>query len=438
MARDARLLQVDEAQRVLLSIRADGTYAQALPDGEPVRIADVAQGADITSDGQTAVLWSAAVAGVRTVWLWRMGTPEAVVLSQKARGAVLHDAEQSFVAFLEQDDAGATAVRLARTATCLPGDCVLQTPLQVQDGTPVLERGGTTLSLVNGAHRWLIDVPSGAVRDLGELPGHSFLSPAMTRYGWVEDAHVRVLDSATGSLVWEQDIPHADYREWASTHAFMLGEERVFVGVEGWTLSTPQGPPKDHLLDGCGAQGCSHVIFGVSCYPFTQQGQPLMWCRPDPCIQVRCSQPPSTARDSEGAWLYSEEEPDTLLGPIFSQGLTDVVRLKGRKGQLHWLEWTRSMQGATLSLDAPYPTAPIQFLPGKQRVVFHQQVFEADGTARSHLWTWDRFKRVDLGRLDGTPGPSSLARDNPPTFYLDTDVVNADGSAGKAIVRVAL
>ena len=65
----------------------------------------------IILNGQTTVMWSAEADGVRTVWLWRRGTPEAIVLSQKARGPVLHDGGQSFVAFLEKDDTGASAVR---------------------------------------------------------------------------------------------------------------------------------------------------------------------------------------------------------------------------------------------------------------------------------------------------------------------------------------
>ncbi|WP_147470035.1 hypothetical protein [Corallococcus sp. AB049A] len=438
MAREARLLQVDAAQRVLLSIRADGTYAQDLPDGAPVRIADAAEGADITGDGQTTVMWSAEADGMRTVWLWRRGTPEAIVLSQKARGPVLHDGGQSFVAFLEQDGTGASAVRVARIPTCLPGDCVLQTLLQVQGGTPALRRGGTTLSLQNGAHRWLIDVPTGAVKDLGELPGHSFVSPAMTRYGWAEHDHVRLFDSATGAQVWEQVIEHADFQSWISTHAFMLSEERVYVGSEDIYMGTPQGVPKSHRTYACGAQGCSSSLGGDSCYPATLQGQLAMWCRPDPCLQIRCPQPSPSYRDSEGAWLYSESESGRVLGPILSQDLKNSVGLYGEQGQLHRLEWRREDEFWSLYLDAPYPSAPIQFLPDKSRVVFHQQVFEADGIARSHLWTWDRFRRVDLGRLDGAPGPMSIVRDNPPTFYLDTDVVNADGTAGTAIVRVAL
>ena len=438
MARDARLLQVDEGQHVLLSIRADGTYAQDLPDGARVRIAGAAEGADITGDGQTTVMWSAEADGMRTVWLWRRGTPEAIVLSQKARGPVLHDGGQSFVAFLEQDDTGASAVRVARIPACLPGDCVLQTLFQVQEGTPALRRGGTTLSLQNGAHRWLIDVPTGEVKDLGELPGHSFVSPAMTRYGWVEHDHVRLFDSATGAQVWEQDIAHANYQTWISTHAFMLSEERVHVASEGEGMGAPPGVPKSHSTYACGAQGCVSAASGESCYAATLKGELAMWCRPDPCIQIRCPQPSPSYRDTEGEWLYSESEFQRVFGPVLSQGFTDSVRIYGEQGQLHRLEWRRGEGLWSLNLDAPYPTAPIQFLPDKTRVVFHQQVFEADGIARSHLWTWDRFRRVDLGRLDGAPGPVSIVRDNPPTFYLDTDVVNADGTAGTAIVRVAL
>jgi hypothetical protein len=40
--------------------------------------------------------------------------------------------------------------------------------------------------------------------------------------------------------------------------------------------------------------------------------------------------------------------------------------------------------------------------------------------------------------MAGTPGPVNLVRDNPAMFYVATDVVNADGTAGTAIVRVGL
>ncbi|MBN8227731.1 hypothetical protein JYK02_09440 [Corallococcus macrosporus] len=441
MTRDARLLQVDEAQRVLLSVREDGTYAQMLPLGLPARIADVTVGADFSADGRTVVLWSAPVDDERTVWLWRPGTTEAAVVSQKARGAVLHDASQSYVAFLERDGAGTTFVRVAGTASCMPGDCVLQTPLQVQGGTPVLERGGRLLSLVDGTHRWFIDTSAGAVTDLGVLPGPSFLSPGGTRYGWVEGDLVRLVDIATGAQVWDWDqVWRKDSTApgWTATHAFMLNEERVYVGSKGIPAGAPQGWPEEHALTACGVAGCLQSDSRARCVATTFGGQPAMWCVSDPCIAIRCETPGPDYRDSEGHSFFSRsQEKDTLVGPVFSPDLTEVARVKGTKGGLHWLEWTRGSVVSKLNLDAPYPTAPLLFLPDQKRVVFHQPVLR-DGVAESHLWTWDQSKRVDLGLLDGTPGPGSLVRANPATLYLDTDVVNADGTPGTAIVRVDL
>ncbi|MFP2902586.1 hypothetical protein [Corallococcus sp. 4LFB] len=439
MTRDARLLQVDEGQRVLLSVRADGTYAQALPTGDAVRIADVAEGADITADGQTAVLWSPEVNGVRTVWLWRSGTPEALLLSQQAWGAVVHDATQSYVALLERDAAGDTSVRLARTAACTPGDCVLQTPLQVQvqAGWPELESRGALVSLVNGTHRWLIDVPTGAVTDLGDLPGRSFLSPSGTRYGFVEGERVRLFDIATGTQVLDLSVPHNGYSVWKATRGFMWNEERVFVASVGVLMGAPAGWPEDDFLDVCTAQGCQRLVSRYRCSPFLLGGQPAVGCSPNLCIETRCVLPGNKILDGEGTWLYQTKESDTVWGPAFSQGFTDAVRLKGTKGLLHWLEWTRGEKVSKLNLDAPYPTAPILFLPDKQRVLFHQSVLR-DGVAESHLWTWDQSERVDLGLLDGTPGPTRLMRDNPPTAYMDVDTANADGTTTPSIVRVEL
>ncbi|NOK34357.1 hypothetical protein HMI49_14230 [Corallococcus exercitus] len=438
LARDARLLKVDEGQHVLLSARADGTYAQGLPEGEPVRIAGAVEGIDITADGQSTVMWSPEVDGVRTVWLWRFGTPEAIVLSQQSRGAVLHDAAQTFVAFLERDGAGASSVQVARTAACAPGNCVLQTLLQVQDGTPVLERGGTVLSLVKGARRWLIDVPSGAVTDLGELPGFSVLSPGGTRYAWAEDARVRVFDTVTGAQVWEDDIPHDGYRDWKTTHAFMLNETRVDVGAQGVYTNWPIGAPVQHFLHSCQEQGCSETVKAGIYTPYTLQDQFVMYCRPDFCQEIRCSQPSPSFLTADGVYLYSTQNPETLYGPVLGQGFADMVWLKGSKGQLHRLEWQRGDQVWTLKLDAPYPSAPIHFIPGRQQVVFHQPVSREDGTPESHLWTWSRFSRADLGTLEGTPGPGSLVRANPPTLYMDVDTVNADGTSARSIIRVAL
>ncbi|GMU03495.1 hypothetical protein KH5H1_76170 [Corallococcus caeni] len=440
VTRDARLLQVDEGQRVLLSVRADGTYAQALPTGEPVRIADVAVGADISADSQTAVLWSAEVNGERTVWLWRPGTPEALVLSQKARGTVRYGAAQGYVAFLERDDAGATSVRLAVTASCTPGDCALQTPLQVQTHAPVLESGGTTVSLVDGLHRWLIDVPSGTVTDLGSLPGPSFLSPAGTRYGWVvEDArHVRVFDTATGAQLWEQGANHAPvYLEWTYTGAFMFNEASVLVtafATEQWG-----GPslPDSHFMDTCWDQGCRQVTGLYACSPVVLSGQPAMHCLSDPCITRGCTTGAPELRNGEGALIHGNSS-GVLAGPFFNQGFADAVSLRGVAGQQLWLEWTRQESLWKLNLDAPAPTAPIQFLPDQQRVLFHQPVSREDGTFENHLWTWDRFERVDLGLLDGTPGPTRLMRDHPPTAYLDVDTANADGTTTPSIIRVEL
>ncbi|WP_375758361.1 hypothetical protein [Corallococcus exercitus] len=439
VARDARLLQVDEAQRVLLSVRADGTYAQALPTGDPVRIADVAEGADISTDSQTVVLWSAAVNDERTVWLWRAGTPEAILLSQKARGAVLHDEAQSYVAFLERDGAGTTSVRVAGTASCMPGDCVLQTPLQVQGGTPVLERGGRLLSLVEGTHRWFINTSAGAVTDLGVLPGPSFLSPEGTRYGWVvEDSqHVRVFDTATGVQLWEQGgNPAPVYVKWTYTGAFMLNEASVLVtayATEQWG-----GPslPGSHFMDRCWAEGCNMVTALYACSPVESSGQPAMHCQSDPCITRGCTTPQPQIRDGEGVSVHTLDS-GTLAGPFFSRGFKDVVSLKGIAGRQVSLEWKRQESLWKLNLEAPTPTAPIQFLPDQQRVLFHQPV-SRDGTVEDHLWTWDRFERVDLGVLGGTPGPGSLMRDDPPTLYMDVDTVNADGTSARSIIRVAL
>ena len=87
VTRDARLLHVDESQTFLLPVREDGTYAQSLPAGEPVRIADAVEAAYGASDGSAAVMWSAAVGGLRKVWLWRPGASDLIPLTSSARGA---------------------------------------------------------------------------------------------------------------------------------------------------------------------------------------------------------------------------------------------------------------------------------------------------------------------------------------------------------------
>ncbi|MBN8227729.1 hypothetical protein JYK02_09430 [Corallococcus macrosporus] len=438
VARGFRLLQVDEGKHVLLSVRADGTFAQALPSGEPVRIAGMADGADLTADGQTAVLWSAWGNGERTVWLWRSGMPEAAVLSQQARGEVLHDAAQSYVAFLERDGVGTTSVRVARTASCTPGDCVLQTLLQVQGGTPVLERAGPLLSLMDGNHRWIIEASSGAVTDLGELPGPSFLSPSGNRYGWVEEARVRLFDLATGAQVWDQAYPHRGYQDWKVTRSFMFDEERVFVVASGVLDGAPAGVPADGFLDLCGDQGCGRLVSRYRCSPFELAGRPAVGCSPNLCIEIRCDLPGDKVLDGDGKLLYETKERGTVLGPFYSEGRADVVRIRGGDGQLPWLEWKHEGLLWRLDLEAPAPTAPILFLPDRGRVLFHQPARQEDGTVENHLWTWDRFKRVDVGSLDGAPGPRSLMRDHPPALYLDVDTANANGSSTPAVVRVGL
>ena len=437
---DARLLQVDEKQTVLFSLREDGTYAQGLPTGEPSRItAGLAEAAFMPrSDSHAAVLWGAEVAGVRTVWLWRPGTPEAIVLTARAWGPVFHDAALSYVAFTERDEAGAAFVRVARTATCMPSDCVLVTLMQFQDGAFTLRNGGNTLFAAKGPQRWLIDVPTGTVTDLGVPPGPSFLSPGGTRYGWAVDDHVLVFDTATGAPLWDQVwLPRTADPESKPTSAFMMSEEKVFVNSEGHWVGAPVGYPPIHDLLACTAEGCSGVISRHSCSAFTLQGQAALWCRMDPCVEIRCNYY-DPFLDTDGHPISGRSSSDTKLGPAFSQGFKNSLQLKGTQGQLHWLEWEHDYKVTKLNLDAPYPTAPLLFVPDGQRVVYHQPVAGPDGTQQNHLWTWNQAERVDLGTLEGPPGSTALVRDNPPTLYLDVTRLREDGSQATSIVRVAL
>ncbi|WP_338280671.1 hypothetical protein [Corallococcus caeni] len=439
VTRDARLLQVDESQTFLLSVREDGTYAQSLPAGEPVRIADVVEAAYGASDGSSAVMWSAAVGGLRKVWLWRPGASGLIPLTSSARGGVLHDRALSYVAFLEEGENGVTSVRIARMASCAPGACVPSTPVQVQGADARLWNGGGTLLFVDGMRATLIDAASDMVTALGTLPAMPVLSPGGTRYGWAEDNHVVLFDTATGALLWDHVWRNEEWNPgWLPAGApMMLDEVNVLVNTQGAQRGAPPGVPLGHSLYKCTSSGCTEAVSKNECWPERVSGQPAIYCREELCPFVRCDFV-NSYRNSAAAWLFEAGEDGTWLGPVFSQGFLDAARLKPQSGTGFIVEWAYNNATSKLLLQGPQPTQPFLFTPEPKRLLYRQAVQRADGTPVDHLWTWDRRNVVDLGWVEGTPADSGIMRDHPPALYLDVAQPRPDGTHSHSIIRVPL
>lgn len=444
VASDARLLQVDERQTFLVSAREDGTYAQPLPTGEPVRIADPVEAAVAANDGSAALLRSALVDGVRSLWLWRSGGSDAIPLTTRARGDEVHDPALSYVAFLEAGAGDVTSLRMARKDACTPEGCALTTQVELQGGAPELRAAGGTLFLVDGTKAWLVDAATGAVTSLGALPGKPFISPEGTRYGWAVEGHVLLFDAATGSPVWDHVWRSDELRPgWLPLETpIMLDEVHVLVNTEGRWRGAPPEVPLGHSLFACDGQGCREAVSSNTCWTVRlADEQQALYCREDLCPFVRCNLV-NTLRDSAAGFLSISGERGTLLGPVFSKGFTTTVRL--REGlapdMAPSLEWEQGGVTTTVAVRGAVPEAPFLFIPGPRRVLYRQAVTVQEGVTQQHLWTWDFQKAVDLGALEGAPAEEGavLVRDNPPALYLDVVRPRADGSPGNAIVRVPL
>ncbi|RKG97912.1 hypothetical protein D7V97_33730 [Corallococcus sp. CA053C] len=444
LAKEAHLLLVDERQRFLLSTRDDGTYAQVLPTGEPTRIAPKAGAAASASDGSAALLWSGGLVQERSVWVWRPGLPSAITVSTQARGDVVHDGALSYVAFFERDAEGANLLRVARMEACTSETCTLTTLLRLGSDTPTtLQSGGRILFVSVGAHVWLIDVPTGAVTDLdlGPLQGHAFFSPGGTRYGWATlEGHVQVFDTATGALLWDHVWRNeAQKPGWHPFSPFMLDEENVIVNTEGRWVGAPPEVPWGHSVFVCDGQGCTEPVTQNMCWGVSLGEQPAMYCRQDLCISVRCDLV-NSFRDTAGRWLYRSGELGTLLGPVFTEGFGDAVRLKGDSQGNRWLQWDEASRETKHEVRGEAPAEPFVLVPGPRRLLYRQSVTRQDGATEEHLFTWNRQEVVDLGRLEGMPfhGAPVIVRDNPPALYLDVSQVQQDGSTSLSIVRVPL
>ncbi|MFP2903426.1 hypothetical protein, partial [Corallococcus sp. 4LFB] len=124
----------------------------------------------------------------------------------RSQGDIVHDRALSYVAFTEADaEAGTTSMRVMDAATCTAKDCPLRTLLQVPGNTLLLQAGGTTVLASDATQAWLIDVPSGAVTELGTVAGPSVLLGGGSHYSVFDRAgHLQVFDTATRTLQWER------------------------------------------------------------------------------------------------------------------------------------------------------------------------------------------------------------------------------------------
>lgn len=435
LARDARLLEVDARQRFLLFVRADGTYAQTLPEGEAVRIADAAERAFTASDGDAVVLWSPQYGGLtRTVWLWRPGTDAAIPLTSRA-GQVAYDLGVSFVAFDEYDEASGTgSVRVARLDTCTREACPLWTPLQRPSRDVRFHAGGTTLLASEGTQAWLIDVPSGALTELGPTVSDPVLSADGTRYALFGAAnHLQVFDTATRKLQWEQVWrDDATRKNWHVSTAIMTD-----VGTLILNLKADNTPETDSVA--CDATGCRDID-GGRCHN-SADNPGVVFCIVESCSPNHCASD-TAYLDGLGRTLVDTATTGrSSVYPAFSADLHNqawTVR-ETRDGAKVDTLWWRSPDATRQSpLEGLADYTLFRFTPDARQVLFSRALPIAQGKTEHRLSVWDGEAVSDLGILEGEPfaNPiSPMVRDNPPTLYL---TVSQGVGGSTSVIRAPL
>ncbi|NOK22453.1 hypothetical protein, partial [Corallococcus carmarthensis] len=435
VARDAQLLAVDDRQTFLLTVRADGTYAQPLPEGEAVRISDVAERVFTASDGDAVVLWSPQDGGLsRTLWLWRPGTDTAIPLTSRAR-KVEYDLGVSFVAFNEYDEAsGTNSVRVARTDTCTLAACPLWTALERPSRNLRFQAGGTTLLATDGTQAWLIDMPSGAVTELGQTVSDPVLSADGARYALFDAAnHLQVFGTATRTLQWEQVWrDDATRKNWHVSTAIMTDVGTLILNIQGY--STPE---TDSVA--CDATGCRDID-GGNCRNWEASPGVVLcliqtWYSPDYYSQD------SAYLDGTGRTLVDTATASSSVSPAFSADLlkqawtVSVVRDGVRTDTLWW----RTPEGTQQSLlEGRVDSTLFTFTPDDRQVLFARALTTADGKTDHRLSVWDGQSVVDLAVLEGKPFLNHIrpmVRNNPPALYLT--VSQGDGGS-TSVIRAPL
>ncbi|NOK33649.1 hypothetical protein D7W79_07595 [Corallococcus exercitus] len=416
---NAKLLQVDARQTFLLSVKGDGTYAQALPTGEPSRIAAPAEQAIVASDGGAVVLWSPQGEGqVRTLWLWRPGTEAAIPMSTRAWD-VAHDPGMSFVAFTEFDPvSGVNSVRVARTDTCTREACPLWTALERPSRGLVLKVGGTTLLASEGTQAWLIDVPSSTVTELGPTVAYPAFATDGTRYALFDAAnHVQVFDTATRTLQWEQVWrDEATRKGWHVSNAFMTD-----VGTLILNIKADLTPETDSVA--CDATGCRDLEGGL-CRNWERSSGVVL------CLIDRWVTPNEFTRDA----AYLDGTARTLVGtettrrssvyPAFSADLRNqawTVRETRDGAKVDTLWWKTPDATHQTPLEGLTDSTLFAFTPGARQVLFARTLTTADGKPEHRLSLWDGEAVSDLAVLEDAPFLNPIppmVRDNPPTLYL--------------------
>ncbi|RKI72913.1 hypothetical protein D7X55_06290 [Corallococcus sp. AB049A] len=426
---NARLLGVDERQRFLLFTDQNdsGTYAKLLPLGVDTRISDPAQGATLAQDGSVVLLWSAPDgAQARTRWLWRPGSGAGIPFTTRSTGDAVHDRALSYLAFTETD-AGTTSLRVMDTATCTQQACPLRTVLEVPGNLLSLQVGGKTVLAFDAKQGWLIDVPSGAVTELGPQPEPPTLSPDGAHYILFDGAgHLQVFDTATRTLQWErpwaQDVSRAGWKVGA---AVMTDAKLLVVNI--YEPPPPGSIPLVRATLTCDATSCRGLDGGDGNCGLAGRGDLVSCSR-----QVRCG-PYGCEYNS----LYFDASMRLLSNtsstgarqpqPAFSADLTQNVSLY-RDSSSDRLIWNRPEGGRELALQGYLDTNICTFLPGAERVVFAQRLTRSDGVSETRLWTWDGTALKDELALPSPPSSLPVVRASPTTLYVNVEAADRNYS----------
>ncbi|GMU03494.1 hypothetical protein KH5H1_76160 [Corallococcus caeni] len=437
----AWLMGVDSRERYLLFTAQNvfGTYAKVLPDGGDIRVSDPAEAAIFAQDGDSVLLWSP-LSGekTRTAWLWRLGPKAGIPFTTRSQGDIVHDRALSYVAFTEADaEAGTTSMRVMDAATCTVKACPLRTLLQVPGNTLLLQGGGTTVLASDATRAWLIDVPSGAVTELGTVAGPSVLLGGGSHYSVFDRAgHLQVFDTATRTLQWERSwAEEVDRKDWNVLSALMTDATTVVLNIKE-PPPPPPAFPTDRDTVTCDATGCR--VFGYwegACWYGAGRTDLVSCNRTVRCGPYGCEYQLTYFDASMRLLVNTTTSRADSPHAVFNADLSQHASLR-LDGSLQELSWDGPAGLRTARVSGQVDTRLFTFLPNAERLVFAQVVPRSDEGFETHLVAWDGVALTDLLKLPGAP--ASNAQYAPTTGSPTTLYVTVAGPSSLNIVRIRL
>ncbi|MGE6760595.1 hypothetical protein ACQKGO_21430 [Corallococcus interemptor] len=420
LAEGARLLEVDARQRFMLFVRDGGTYAQDLPDGVPVRICGEAESVSVSDDGDKVLLWSPQGQDVstRSFWLWRQGTPAAILLTSRLWGGWEFDPPMSYVAYSDFEGYGkASPMRIVRTAACTPEACPVWEPFPgIARASPYDAQSPQMLVRQDG-HIVSLDVMSGALTDLGPSVMGPLRSADRAWYGLFDtENHLQVFDTATRTLQWEHVWrDEATRSKWHVSNAYFTSVGSVVLNIRS---NADVVPPNQSDTVVCDAAGCRDTE-GGTCQPASSDPE-VLGCLIDLCPGLDCWVYEYSYLDAAGRTLvYLDRNASVTAGPIFSPAQDQVWMEGPSSGRI--LKWKDATETRQTAVEGYLDGSLFLLTPAPHQLVFTRALPDGRGGTDFRLSRWDGQTVSDVVRL-GAPlawaRSSFKVRDNPRMLYM--------------------